>query len=103
LTTAAGTPWTKSLHARRVAAAVKTAGLDPETTLYALRHSYISQSLKAGVPTKAVALQCGTSAQMIEKHYAKFIPSDLAEYAQKAAPKLRAEPDGKVVHLSRKM
>ncbi|MGH6895753.1 MAG: tyrosine-type recombinase/integrase [Geminicoccaceae bacterium] len=90
LTTAAGTPWTASLHRRRVAAAVDYAGLDPATTLYALRHSYISGALKK-VPVKAVADQCGTSIAMIQRFYAKFIPGDLAKYAKKAAPKLRAD------------
>jgi integrase len=99
LTTPAGTPWTKSLHARRVATAVKKAGLDPETSLYALRHSYISRALKAGIPVKAVADQCGTSIAMIQRFYAKFIPSDLAEYAHKAAPQLRVDVDQKVVAL----
>jgi integrase len=99
LTTAAGTPWTKSLHARRVVAAVKKAGLDPNTTLYALRHSYISGSLKKGTPVKAVADQCGTSIAMIQRYYAKFIKSDLSKYARKAAPKLRTEAEKKVVAL----
>jgi integrase len=99
LTTAAGTPWTKSLHARPFAAAVEKAGLEPETTFYALRHSYISRALKAGVPVKAVADQCGTSIAMIQAHYAKFIPSDLARYAQMAAPKLRTDAGQKVVAL----
>jgi integrase len=99
LTTADGKPWTKSLHARRVAAAVVKAGLDPETTLYALRHSYISRALKAGIPVKAVADQCGTSIAMIQRFYAKFIPSDLAEYAQRAAPPLRTDAGQKVVAL----
>src|SRR5690606_38891512 len=91
-----GKPWTKSLHDRRVEAAVKKAGLDPETTLYALRHSYISAALKRGTPTKAVAEHCGTSIAMIERHYAKYIPSDLAEYARLAEPPLRP-PEDKVV------
>ena len=82
-----------------VAAAVKKAGLDPETTLYALRHSYITRALKAGVPVKAVADQCGTSIAMIQRYYAKFIPSDLAEYAKRAAPKLRTDAGQKVVAL----
>ncbi|MEM7023827.1 MAG: tyrosine-type recombinase/integrase [Pseudomonadota bacterium] len=99
LTMADGTPWRKSVHTRRVAAAVENAGLDPATNLYALRHSYISQALKGGVPTKAVGDQCGTSARMIEKHYAKFIPSDLTRYAKAAAPKLRYEPNEKVLQL----
>jgi integrase len=100
LTTAEGGPWTKSLHQRPVAAAVEKAGLDPDTTLYALRHTYISRALKRGVPVKAVADQCGTSIAMIQRYYAKFIRSDLAEYAQQAAPKLRDEPvESKVTTL----
>jgi site-specific recombinase XerD len=99
LTTAQGGPWTKSLHQRPVAAAVEKAGLDPETTLYALRHSYISGSLMKGTPVKAVADQCGTSIAMIQRYYAKFIPGDLAKYARKAAPKLRDEPVQKVTGL----
>jgi integrase len=89
LTTSEGGPWTKSLHTRRFAAAVARAGLDPDTTFYALRHSYISRALVAGVPTKAVAIHCGTSVMMIERYYAKFIPSDQARYAAAAAPELR--------------
>lgn len=99
LTTAAGTPWTKSLHTRRVAAAVEKAGLDPDTTLYALRHTYISSSLKKGNPADAVARHCGTSLAMIQRYYAKWIRSDLAKYAKKAAPKLRDEPAEKVVKI----
>jgi integrase len=101
LTTAAGTPWTKSRHEWRVTAAVERAGLDPATTLYALRHSFISGALKKGVPVKAVADQCGTSIVMIQRYYAKFIPSDLAKYARKAAPKLRTDAEEKVVALRR--
>jgi integrase len=99
LTTADGGPWTKSLHQRPFAEAVKTAGLDLETTYYALRHSYISRALKAHVPVKALADQCGTSMQMIQRYYAKFIPSDQAEYAKAAAPTLRAEPVEKIARL----
>jgi integrase len=99
LLTADGKPWTKSLHARPVEAAVKKAGIDPAATLYALRHSYISRALKQGIPTKAVADQCGTSMAMIQKHYAKFLPSDLAQYARVAAPTLTAEPASRVVAL----
>ena len=75
LTTVEGGPWTKSLHQRPVAAAVEKAGLDPDTTLYAIRHTYISRSLKRGVPVKAVADQWGPSIAMIQRYYAKFIPA----------------------------
>ena len=41
----------------------------PVRTPYALRHSYITWSLKAGIPTFTVAERAGTSLQMIEKTY----------------------------------
>ena len=67
-----------------------------------MRHSYITRALVAGVPTKAVADHCRTSVVMIERHYAKFIPSDQARYAALAAPELRiSEDEAKVVALVR--
>jgi integrase len=100
LTNEAGAPWTKSLHSRRVAVAVEKAGLDRNTTLYALRHSYISGSLKKGNPADAVARHCGASIAMIQRFYGKWIPSDLAEYADKASPNLRTDDvEQKVVAL----
>jgi hypothetical protein len=48
---------------------------------------------------KAVADQCGTSITMIERYYAKFVRSDLAEYARQAAPKLRDQPLEKIARL----
>ena len=98
-TTATGGRWTKSLHTKPFAAAVARAGLDPATTFYSLRHSYISRALVQGVPTKAVADHVGTSLMMIERYYAKFIPSDRQRYATMAAPTLRADPDQKVVAI----
>jgi integrase len=94
--TATGARWTASLHARPFAAAIKKAGLDPKTTFYSLRHTYISRALVAGVPTKAVADHCGTSVAMIEQYYAKFIPSDMRRYAALAAPAVRVDADQKV-------
>jgi len=99
-TTADGEPWTKSLHQRPFAEAVENAGLDPDATFYALRHSYISKALKELVPPKAVADQCGTSMAMIQRFYAKFIPSDQAKYAMVAAPTLHLEPAKKVARLT---
>jgi integrase len=99
VTTAAGGPWTKSLHYRPFGEAVATAGLDDATTFYSLRHTFISRALKALVPVKAVADQCGTSMAMIERHYAKFIPSDLASYAAAAAPTIQVTATGKVAPI----
>jgi integrase len=100
LTTATGSRWTHSLHARPFAAAMKRAGLDPDTVFYSLRHTYISRGLVNGVPTKAVADHCGTSIAMLQRYYAKFIPSDQRRYAAVAAPTLKiGEPAAKVVPL----
>jgi len=39
-------------------------------TLYSLRHTYATMRVRRGVPFQALALQMGTSALMIETHYA---------------------------------
>ena len=99
--TSGGGPWTESLHKRPFHAAVKLAGIDPDTTFYALRHAFISHAFKAGVPAKAVADHCRTGLRMIETNYAKFIPEDRARYANLAAPELRIGADpSNVAHLS---
>jgi integrase len=94
--------WTKNLHHKRFAAAVRTAGLDPAATFYALRHSYISHALKRLVPVKALSDHCGTSMQMIERHYARFIVADRRRYAEIGAPELQIDrSECKVAKLSR--
>ena len=48
-------------------------------TLYSLRHSYITWSLKDGIKTSIIATQCGTSEQMIEQHYKHTNPTMFAK------------------------
>lgn len=43
-------------------------------TLYSLRHSYITSQLKQEVPAQVLAIQCGTSIQMLESHYSHAKP-----------------------------
>ncbi len=82
-----GAPWAKAQHQHYFAKAVDRAKLDPATTFYTLRHSYISHALKSGIPTQLLAENVGTSVRMIEKHYGKFIRDDrrrmLAEVAMR--------------------
>jgi integrase len=100
LTTASGTPWTKDQHYRPFAIAVARAGLDPATVFYSLRHSWISRALVTGMPVKAVGDHCGTSIAMLQRYYAKFIPSDQQRYVDMAAPALEITSAGaKVVPL----
>ncbi|XNS97136.1 tyrosine-type recombinase/integrase [Vibrio cyclitrophicus] len=41
-------------------------------TLYSCRHTYITKQLVKGVDAYLVATQCGTSVEMIQKHYSKL-------------------------------
>lgn len=72
-----GNPWREDQQLAPMAAAVSRAGLDPAVTFYACRHTYITQHLSRGVPVTALAHQCGTSVEMIEKSYAHFLGNDL--------------------------
>jgi integrase len=54
-------------------AIVARAGLSPEVTAYALRHSSIARCLRAGLPVRLVAALHDTSSEMIERYYAKYI------------------------------
>ena len=59
-----------------------------ERDFYCTRHTFISLALTAGENIKAIAEQCGTSAQMIEQHYGRYMSSDfgarmMAELEQK--------------------
>ena len=71
-----GTRWARTQHRYFFAEAVSKAKLDPATTFYALRHSYISHALKSDVPTQLLAENTGTSIRMIAQHYGKFIKDD---------------------------
>jgi integrase len=102
LRTAEGRPWARSWHLRPVADSIAAAKLDPATTFYALRHSYITHALNAGVPIKAVAEHCGTSVIMISRTYAKVLAGHHARYAAMAAPTLDLDRRaGNVVRLAR--
>ena len=75
-----GKRWEDQPRIRAFRAAAKDAGLDPSTTLYAGRHTYITRKLTQGVPPTALAQQCGTSVAMIEQSYAHFLQGDFAEW-----------------------
>jgi integrase len=52
---------------------------------YTMRHTFISAGLTNGVNPKWLAEYCGTSLQMIEKHYGKYMRNDAAEQLAKLA------------------
>jgi integrase len=78
-----GTPWPHSSWDTLIKAAAKKANLPPETCMYTLRHSFISQALDGGSTTLDVARICGTSVVMIEKNYGKIITESARERLSK--------------------
>jgi integrase len=70
-----GSAWPHSGHDELFRDAAAAAGLDPSVTLYALRHSFITDALAAGASLLDVARITGTSLPMIEKTYAKTVTS----------------------------
>ena len=84
LTKTSDEPWRKSDHSRPFARIVKRCNLDPEVTIYALRHSSIVRQIKANVPLRIIAVSHDTSVAMIERHYSAEI-ADFADDISRAA------------------
>jgi integrase len=65
------------------------AGAPKDAVPYSFRHTFISRRLEQGMPTALVAKHCGTSVWMIEKNYAKFLPSETLRWLNATAPSAR--------------
>jgi len=83
-----GTRWKRSDQTRPIKEALKAAGLPPEGSLYALRHTYVSMAIEGGIPLNVIAENCGTRVRMIEKTYAKILAENRREFIERGAPKL---------------
>jgi integrase len=79
LTRQDGQGWAHSDWDEDVKDAAARAELPPETCLYTLRHSFITQALLDGVSTLEVSKIVGTSLAMIEKHYGHLVQSTARE------------------------
>jgi integrase len=55
----------------------------PPRKFYATRHTFMSVALSKGLNIKFLAEYCGTSVQMIEKHYGRYITNDATEQLKK--------------------
>lgn len=94
--------WEKSHQSRPLAEACRRAKIDPPIDFHALRHTYASLSVMAGVPLMVVAKQLGhTDTRMVEKHYGHLAPSYIADAVKAAAPRFGTAKNGKVVGWSR--
>ncbi len=68
-TRADGQAWNKDKWKAPIKEAAQAAGLPPNTTIYTLRHSVITDLVLASVDLFTVAKLAGTSVRMIELHY----------------------------------
>jgi Phage integrase family len=74
-----GKPWNKDAWKYPVKEAVKAAGLPDAASAYTLRHSVITDLIRARLPILTVAQLSGTSVAMIEKHYGHLVRDDAEE------------------------
>jgi hypothetical protein len=63
---------------------IKSAGVDLDAagnklTIYSLRHTYITEQLKAGVAIYSIASNCNTSVAMIETYYSDARSKDFED------------------------
>lgn len=68
-----GRPWGHSDQDELMRAAVKEARLPKATVFYTLRHTFIATNIMAGMDIYSVAEVAGTSIEMIERYYGKFL------------------------------
>ena len=84
-----GDAWHCDSWKRPLKDAVLTAGLSRGSTMYTLRHSVITDLIKAGVDVASVAKYAGTSILMIERNYHKMLDGQsVAELAMLKLPAL---------------
>jgi len=74
-----GQAWAHRKWAYPLKVAAAKAKLPEGVVMYSLRHSWISEALKMGMPTLEVARLTGTSLEMIEKHYGHLATQDVRE------------------------
>jgi integrase len=83
--------------------AVERAKIVPRVTFHALRHTWASLAVMAGMPLMVVARNLGhRDTRMVEKHYGHLAPSFIADAIRKSAPRFGFKPDTKVAALARR-
>ena len=76
---AGGQAWNKDAWKYPIKEAVKAAILPGAASAYTLRHSVITDLIRARLPILTVAQLSGTSVAMIEKHYGHLVRDDAEE------------------------
>jgi integrase len=83
-----GSQWGRNYQQTPTARACARAGIVPPISFHALRHSWASLSVMAGVPLMIVARNLGHSTTlMVERHYGHLAQSYVADEIRRGAPK----------------
>jgi integrase len=88
-----GKEWKASRQAPLIHDACRHAGIEPPLNFHALRHTWASLSVMAGMPLMVVARNLGhADTRMVERHYGHLAPSYVADEIRKHAPKFGKTP-----------
>jgi integrase len=80
--------WRPSEQVRAMMTACERANILPPANFHALRHTWASHSIMAGVPLVIVARNLGhADTLMVERHYGHLAPSYVADAIRRGAPK----------------
>jgi integrase len=83
--------WRKSEQNRPMIAACEHAKIAPAVSFHALRHTWASLAVMAGVPLLVIAKNLGhADTRMVERHYGHLAPSYVAEAIRAGAPRFGA-------------
>ncbi len=78
-------PWKSSAQDKLMRTAVANAGLSKDVVFYTLRHSFIAQAIDGNMSVFDIAKICGTSIEMIDKHYGKLFKDRVIEVLEKSS------------------
>jgi integrase len=88
-----GDPWRKSNQAEFMAAACARVKITPPINFHALRHTWASLAVMAGMPLMVVAKNLGhVDTRQVERHYGHLAPSYVVEAVRAHAPKFGFKP-----------
>jgi integrase len=91
----------RHIETRFKVVAHRVGGIPSQAVPYSFRHSSIVRMLLKNVPVSVVASHHDTSAEIIQKHYARFITNVSDSITRDTLPDFAAPIDNKVVRIGR--